>query len=64
VIGDIASLDQDGKPLPGVAQVAMHQGRYVGKLIHNRVIGKPAPRSAEVSTNAGQSFDVSKLEVI
>jgi len=44
VIGDTASLDQDGKPLPGVAQVAMQQGRYVGKLIHNRVIGKPAPR--------------------
>src|SRR5215472_5783235 len=29
VIGDTASLDQDGKPLPGVAQVAMQQGRYV-----------------------------------
>ena len=30
VIGDTASLDQDGKPLPGVAQVAMQQGRYAG----------------------------------
>ena len=43
VVGDTASLDQDGKPLPGVAQVAMQQGRYAGKLIHNRVVGKPAP---------------------
>jgi NADH:quinone reductase (non-electrogenic) len=45
VVGDTASLDQDGKPLPGVAQVAMQQGRYAGRLIHRRVIGKPAPRS-------------------
>lgn len=40
VIGDTASLDQDGKTLPGVAQVAMQQGRYVGKLISRRVAGK------------------------
>jgi len=43
VIGDTASLDQNGKPLPGVAQVAMQQGRYAGKLIHNRVTGNPPP---------------------
>jgi NADH:quinone reductase (non-electrogenic) len=40
VIGDTASLDQDGKPLPGVAQVALQQGRYLGKLIPRRVAGK------------------------
>jgi NADH dehydrogenase FAD-containing subunit len=40
VIGDTASLDQDGKPLPGVAQVAMQQGRYVGKLISCQNAGK------------------------
>ena len=43
VIGDTASLDQDGKPLPGVAQVAMQQGRYAGKLIHRRLSGESAP---------------------
>jgi len=43
VVGDTASFDQDGKPLPGVAQVAMQQGRYAGKLIRSRIIGKPAP---------------------
>ena len=43
VIGDTASLEQDGKPLPGVAQVAMQQGRYAGKLIHRRITGKSAP---------------------
>jgi NADH:ubiquinone reductase (H+-translocating) len=43
VIGDTASLDQNGKPLPGVAQVAIQQGRYAGKLIHGRVVGNPPP---------------------
>jgi len=28
VVGDTAALDQDGRPLPGVAQVAMQQGKY------------------------------------
>jgi NADH dehydrogenase len=44
VIGDTASLDQDGKPLPGVAQVAMQQGRYVGKLIGRRFAGQNGQR--------------------
>jgi NADH dehydrogenase len=44
VIGDTASLDRNGKPLPGVAQVAMQQGRYVGKLIHRQLAGKKAPK--------------------
>src|SRR5262249_54452045 len=43
VIGDTSSLDQDGKPLPGVAQVAMQQGRYVGKVIANRLRRLPGP---------------------
>src|SRR5438445_5417333 len=44
VIGDTASLAQDGRPLPGVAQVAMQQGRYAGTLIHRRIGGQPKPR--------------------
>jgi NADH dehydrogenase FAD-containing subunit len=43
VIGDTASLDQGGRPLPGVAQVAMQQGRYAGNLIHRRIVGQSAP---------------------
>jgi NADH dehydrogenase FAD-containing subunit len=43
VVGDTASLDQNGKPLPGVAQVAIQQGRYAGKLIHKRIAGKAPP---------------------
>ena len=42
VVGDTASLDQDGHPLPGVAQVAMQQGRYAGTVIHRRIAGESA----------------------
>ena len=43
VVGDTASLDQNGKPLPGLAQVAIQGGRYAGRLIHNRIVGNPPP---------------------
>jgi NADH:ubiquinone reductase (H+-translocating) len=44
VVGDTASLDQNGKPLPGVAQVAIQQRHYAGNLIHRRLTGKSAHR--------------------
>ena len=44
VIGDTASLDQDGKPLAGLAQPAMQQGRYAGKLIRRELAGKKPPK--------------------
>ncbi|MBK9125087.1 MAG: NAD(P)/FAD-dependent oxidoreductase [Chloroflexi bacterium] len=41
VIGDLAHFNhQTGDPLPGVAQVAIQQGRYVGRLIERRLQGK------------------------
>ena len=43
VIGDTASFEQAGKPLAGVAQVAMQQGRYTGKLIRSRITGRKPP---------------------
>jgi NADH dehydrogenase FAD-containing subunit len=44
VIGDTSSLDQDGRPLPGVAQVAMQQGKYTAKSISRKVTFKsPLP---------------------
>jgi NADH:ubiquinone reductase (H+-translocating) len=43
VIGDTATLMQDDKPLPGVAQVAIQQGRYVGRFISRELRGRKAP---------------------
>jgi len=39
VVGDLASALHDGKPLPGVAQVAMQEGAYAAKTIRRRVEG-------------------------
>jgi NADH:ubiquinone reductase (H+-translocating) len=43
VIGDTASLDQEGKPLPGVAQVALQQGRFAADCICARISGGGNP---------------------
>lgn len=44
VIGDLAHVvDAHDTPLPGVAQVAMQQGRYAALLIRRRLIGKDMP---------------------
>jgi NADH:quinone reductase (non-electrogenic) len=44
VIGDLALYTHDGgKPLPGLAPVAMQEGRYVAQAIRRRVNGK-APK--------------------
>jgi NADH dehydrogenase len=40
VIGDLASITQDGKVLPGVAPVAMQQGRYVADLLVRKLRGQ------------------------
>ncbi|MGH9625913.1 MAG: NAD(P)/FAD-dependent oxidoreductase, partial [Bryobacteraceae bacterium] len=39
--GDLAEIaGKDGKPLPGVAQVAMQGGSYAAKMITKRIEGK------------------------
>lgn len=44
VVGDLAHYAHQGdKPLPGVAPVAMQQGKYVAKLIQHRLKGEPIP---------------------
>jgi len=44
VVGDAAAAMQGGRPLPGVAQVAIQQGRYVGGFISAMLDGRPKPR--------------------
>jgi NADH:ubiquinone reductase (H+-translocating) len=63
VIGDTASLGQKGKPLPGVAPVAMQEGRYVAQIIAQRVAGKKGRppfryRSRGNLATVGRSFAV------
>jgi NADH dehydrogenase len=41
VIGDVANVAQGGKPLPGLAPVAMQQGYYIAQAIRHRLAGLP-----------------------
>jgi NADH dehydrogenase len=43
VIGDLASVTQEGATLPGVAPVAMQQGRYVARSIQAKAAGRRVP---------------------
>ncbi|KFE72167.1 NAD(P)/FAD-dependent oxidoreductase [Hyalangium minutum] len=41
VIGDVASILQDGKPVPGVAPAAMQMGRHTAQNIRRQIQGQP-----------------------
>ena len=41
VIGDAAAVVRNERPLPGVAQVAIQQGRFVGRMLAARLAGRP-----------------------
>lgn len=44
VIGDLAHVEKDdGKQLPGLAPVAIQEGKYVAKLLAARLSGQPLP---------------------
>jgi NADH dehydrogenase len=44
VIGDLAHFDhQTGTPLPGLAPVAIQQGRYVARVVQRRLRGEQSP---------------------
>jgi NADH dehydrogenase len=63
VIGDAAYLEQGGRALPGVAQVAMQQGKYVGGLIRRLAEGKGLPKpfsywNAPNMATVGRAFAV------
>jgi NADH dehydrogenase len=44
VVGDTASVMQSGHPVPGVAQAAIQEGRYVGRLIAKELKGRRVKR--------------------
>src|SRR6516162_8068657 len=44
VVGDAASVMQNGHPVPGVAQAAIQEGRYIGRLIAKELKGRKVKR--------------------
>lgn len=66
VIGDDASVIQRGKLLPGLAPVAIQEGRYVASVIADQVAGKPPQpafhyRSKGVLATVGRSYGVVRM---
>ncbi len=41
VVGDLASLEQDGRPVPGVAQAAIQGGRHAARNVLRSLHGEP-----------------------
>jgi len=60
-VGDVASVNDRGRPVPGVAQAAIQQGRHAGRSIAARIESMPPPppfRYADRGTMAvvGKNF--------
>jgi NADH dehydrogenase len=51
VVGDAASVVQDERPVPGVAQAAIQEGRYVGRLIAKELRGRKVKRPLSARAN-------------
>jgi NADH dehydrogenase len=69
VIGDLASLkDEHGKLLPGVAPVAIQQGRFVAQLIRSEIESRPntqpAARSAFHYWNKGNLATIGRAAAV
>jgi NADH dehydrogenase len=59
VVGDAASVVQKQDPVPGVAQAAIQEGRYVGRLIAKELKGRKIKRPFQYS-NKGNMAVVGK----
>jgi NADH dehydrogenase len=63
VVGDQAHVPgPDGRPLPGVAPVALQQGRYVGRVIRDRVA--PQAREPFQYADKGQMATIGRSRAI
>jgi NADH dehydrogenase len=58
VIGDLAAVEQDGQPVPGVAPAAMQMGRYVAEVIEEESTGPFRYRDKGSLATIGRSAGV------
>jgi NADH dehydrogenase len=67
-IGDMVHLEQDGALLPGIAPVAMAQGRYAARRIATRAAGRPVEpfryRDKGAMATIGRSAAVADLRFV
>jgi NADH dehydrogenase len=62
VIGDLASVTQDGRPLPGVAAVAIQEGTHVARVIRDD--GQKAPRRPFRYHNPGDMATIGRAAAV
>ncbi|MBX3389447.1 MAG: NAD(P)/FAD-dependent oxidoreductase [Phycisphaeraceae bacterium] len=66
IVGDMASVESDGKPVPGVAPAAIQMGRYVGNLIKREIEAghPPPPREPFVYWDKGSLATIGKAKAV
>ncbi len=66
VIGDQANAQDKGKQLPGLAPVAMQQGRFIAKLIGKEIqaMEKPFKRAVFHYTDKGQMATIGRRKAV
>lgn len=62
VAGDLAHVEHGGRVLPGVATVALQQGRYIARVIRGDVIGRA--RSPFVYRDKGQMATIGRRRAV
>jgi NADH dehydrogenase len=62
VLGDLAHLEQDGKPIPGVAQPAMQMGDHVAKMLAADLAG--TPRAAFRYFDKGDMATIGRMDAV
>lgn len=62
VLGDLAHFEENGKPVPGVAQPAMQMGDHIGKLIAADL--KALPRPAFHYFNKGDLATIGRMDAV
>ena len=65
VVGDLAyALGADGKPLPGLAQVAMQGGAYAGKSIARKASGDQTPLAPFTYVDKGSLAVIGRAQAV
>ena len=63
IIGDLAHVEQDGKPVPGVAQPAMQMGRYAAERI-GKLLGQERGSEGPMKDKGFRYFDKGDMATI
>ena len=63
IIGDLAHVEQDGKPVPGVAQPAMQMGRYAAERI-GKLLGQERGSDGPMKDKGFRYFDKGDMATI